>query len=185
MSLRPSSCYCSPTIVSPIQVPTSFFKYISKSIRYFLNKIPLATPPWLTPVSDGINGLSLPPLFTLKQVLEYKSLRVSITRPLQPPFMILKNNIWRFTRSNAFEQSTKQTYYGSPIISCLCIKPRRINILSDVLRPLINPSLYLSICPIVSFTNVNLRYTTNSKSFLWSVEWLSLYNHWRYYAFQI
>ena len=125
--LRPLSCFWSPfsvfennirssahskcaIIISPIQIPASFFKYISKSLRYFLNKIPLATPPWLTPVSDGISGLSLPPLFTLKQVLEYKSLKVSITRPLQPPFIILKNNMWRFTRSNALEKSTKHTY---------------------------------------------------------------------------
>ena len=123
----------------PIQIPTPFSKYISKSLRYFLNKIPLATPPWLTPVSDGKSGLSLPPLFTLKQVLEYKSLKVSITRPLQPPFIILKNNMWQFTRSNALEKSTKHTYKASPIINCLCIAPRRIKILSDVLLPLINP----------------------------------------------
>ena len=93
--------------------------------------------------------LSLPCLFTLNWVLLYRFRRVSITRPLQSPFMILKNNILRLTRSKAFEKSTKHTKRDWPKSSCLSIKPC-MKILSDVLLPVIKPPLNLSIFPMAS-----------------------------------
>ena len=103
---RPSSWICRPRNVSEnkikssdhnkwaiilllIQIPCADDRYDSRSAIYFLNNIPLATPPWLTPRLFMIVELTRPLFFTRNAVLLYKLLNVSITGPCHPPFMRL------------------------------------------------------------------------------------------------
>ena len=117
-SIKPSTHNIWDKIVSLIHTPTSFSKYSSKSLRYLRNnkKTP-ATPPWFTPSVEAIGALNLPFLFTLDWVCVDKFRRVSITRPCHPSNIFFKNTIWRLTRSNAFEKSTKHTKSYCPKLS--------------------------------------------------------------------
>ena len=81
-----------PTIFSSIQIPCSDIEYCSRSDTYFRKRRPLQTPPWFTPISFRMGGLSIPLHLTsiaLNLVFEYMFLRVSITRPLQPDLISL------------------------------------------------------------------------------------------------
>ena len=75
---------CTNTVLE-IHTPTLQSKYCFKSDMHFRKRKPLATPPWLTPISLWIIGLSLELRFTRKSVFVYTFLRVSTTRPF---------NIW-------------------------------------------------------------------------------------------
>ena len=66
--------------------------------------------------------------------------------------------MYRFTRSKAFEKSTKHTYNCLPMASCLYIRPFDINILSAPRLPLKNPPLNFSSLPNASFKYVSLLY---------------------------
>ena len=79
MSTKSSAHKICATSMSPTQIPACVFKYSSRSERYFLNKNPLATPPWFTPIRFLIRKLSHPWCFTLRDVFEYKLRRVSVT----------------------------------------------------------------------------------------------------------
>ena len=103
---RPFNCLCKPfgvsenrirssahnkctNIVFEIHTPTLQSKYCFKSDMYFWKRKPLATPPWLTPMSLWIIGLSLELRFTRKSVFVYKFLRVTTTRPFHIPLLSL------------------------------------------------------------------------------------------------
>ena len=75
---------CTNTVLE-IHTPTLQSKYCFKSDMHFRKRKPLATPPWLTPISLWIIGLGLELRFTRKSVFVYTFLRVSTTRPF---------NIW-------------------------------------------------------------------------------------------
>ena len=87
--MTPSNCFCRPVIVSennikssaqsrwpiivsPMQIPISDIRYCSRSATYFRNKRPLQTPPWFTPISLKIAGLSIPLHFSLNMMTSSK-----------------------------------------------------------------------------------------------------------------
>ena len=88
--------------------------------------------------------------------------RVSITLPWTPAFINFKNRLFLLTKSKALEKSTIHRYSGFPRINCLWTNPCRMNRLSLVLLPLVNPPLYLSPVLYAAETKLILLFTAVS-----------------------